>query len=135
MKIRTDYVTNSSSSSFIVSSKDQLTIPEQYKNVLIQLKDSDSVIENLSLINDYYEMDQGLPTEDLISKYNFTHAQINVLKAISMGEGVLYDKILNSIKEGNFLYFLLADRDWFYCQEELQNILEPCTEIDHRTDL
>lgn len=134
MKYRNDFVTNSSSSSFIVSSKENLQIPDMYSHVLKQIKTPSDVICCLEDIVEPW-CDYLGNNEKLKEKYHFTDDQIIVLKAIALNEFSLFDKIIAELDSGNYMYYLLADRDWLFDQERLLDLLRSCDIIDQNSDL
>ena len=73
--------------------------------------------------------------EKLKEKYHFTDDQIIVLKAIALNEFSLFDKIIAELDSGNYMYYLLADRDWLFDQERLLDLLRSCDIIDQNSDL
>lgn len=129
---RNGFVTNSSSSSFIVKNKNQLQIPEKYQHILKLISNSKEAIDVLYDMTGSFDMD--INEDTLKTKYHFTDEQLNMLKAVYIGEEKAYDEIVSALSDSYFVYYLYVDRDWLFGQYELQELIDSCNTIAFSTE-
>ena len=133
-KKRYGFVTNSSSSSFIISSKEQLVIPEKFKYILNPLKSREDLIDHLEHRSGCY-FDHINDEKDLLKeKYGFTDDQIGFIKILIMNERSLYEEVSSYIDDGVFIYELSIGRDFLYEDKELLSLIDQCSIIDSHDD-
>lgn len=116
MKIRTDFVTNSSSSSFIISYKKDLEIPENQKGFIQKISSIDDINKITDLLFDYYDYNDLEISDDILkNKYHFTDEQLLILKAVKANKEDIIDKILDILKNNDgYIYFGIYDWDYDY---------------------
>lgn len=135
MKFRTDFVTNSSSSSYIISTNREL--PEKYKEDFTLISDSNSAMsimkERYSWIFDYEDKQLLQQLKEL---GNITDEQIPIALLLYHNYFNDYVNICNKLKDVTEpIYHICVDRDWLYYQWELNNFLDEVTIIDEEGDL
>lgn len=135
MKYRKDFVTNSSSTSYIIATNKEL--PEKYKGYFTPITDNDSSIsimkERYSWIFDYEDKQLLQQLKEL---GNITDEQIPIALLLYHNYFNDYVVICDKLKDVTEpIYHICVDRDWLYYQWELNNFLDEVTIIDEEGDL
>lgn len=135
MKVRKDFVTNSSSSSYIISTKQE--VPSQYIDAVKRIT-KENALDVIKGISDYewatitYDIDN----EEFQKLGNFTDEQMVLIKLAISGQLSTYLELMKSLdKEENPIYHILVDRDWLYYQDVLQNFIDEAVLLDKEGDL
>ena len=135
MKVRRDFVTNSSSSSYIISTKQE--VPSQYNDTIKRVT-KENALDVIKEISDYewttitYEMEN----EEFQKLGNFTDEQIVLIKLAISGQLSTYLELMENLnKEENPIYHIFVDRDWLYYQDVLQNFIDEAVLLDKEGDL
>lgn len=121
MKVRQDFVTNSSSSSFIISTSQE--VPQNYVNVC-KLITKESLHEFYH--DRYHWRDIGYGSDEKLQEVaNLTDEQMLLIKMAIDGELESYLDLKEKLEQTNeAIYSIYVDRDWLYYQEELKKFIE-----------
>ena len=135
MKVRKDFVTNSSSSSYIISTKQE--VPSQY-NGTVKRVTKESALDVIKETSDYdwttitYEMEN----EEFQKLGNFTDEQMMLIKLAISGQLSIYLELMKNLDRGeNPIYHIFVDRDWLYYQDVLQNFIDEAVLLHKEGDL
>ena len=135
MKVRRDFVTNSSSSSYIISTKQE--VPSQYNDTVKRVT-KENALDVIKEISDYewttitYEMEN----EEFQKLGNFTDEQMVLIRLGISGQLSTYLELMENLdKEENPIYHIFVDRDWLYYQDVLQNFIDEAVLLDKEGDL
>lgn len=135
MKVRKDFVTNSSSSSYIISTKQE--VPSQYNDTVKRVT-KENALDVIKKISDCewttitYEMEN----EEFQKLGNFTDEQMMLIKLAISGQVSTYLELMKNLDKGeNQIYHIFVDRDWLYYQDVLQNFIDEAVLLDKEGDL
>lgn len=136
MKIRNDFVTNSSSSSFIISTR--AAIPEGYETNVDKIT-KETIIKVLERLSYELDLEENISYEvddkKLTELGNFTDEQLLIIRLIQSEQLALYLDVKQRLEKGEKLYHIMVDRDWYYNQDELQRFVNASEMINEEYDL
>lgn len=135
MKYRSDFVTNSSSSSFIIATDKDL--PYDY-NKLFERVTEDNLMKIIKETSDcrWSSIFNGTSDTELKELGGFTDKQLDILSLASCGELERYHHLLRALRTSTVpLYHIFVDRDWLYRQWELDSFIQSSNVIEAEYDL
>lgn len=142
MKVRCGFVTNSSSSSFVIKSKKEA--PEDIAKHFTKFTKENFREQYLDTMCSYFEYDYIFSYFDeerekkLIELLKLTPEQMTLMKLEKhdlLDEYLELQEEIDNMPENEFLYYLYADRDWLYYQDDINNFIKESEVLEHKTDL
>ena len=134
MKTRNGHVTNSSSTSFVLTTKEPL--PKRYETLFKKI-DKNNLVEIFKQKRAYYfDLDDDV-TKKLKEIGNFTDEQMDLIALVQYDMLYEYLHIKKRVADiEDPIYHLFVDRDYLYCAEELDHFVRhETTIIDEEGDL
>lgn len=118
MKARLSHVTNSSSSCFVISTKQK--VPDRYKDDVKRIT-KENVLEVIKDFLDYCCMGiTYLMEDDEFQKLgNFTDEQMVLIRLAVNDKIPMYFNLMKDLENEDPLYHIFVDRDWLYRDNEL----------------
>lgn len=114
MKVRYSHVTNSSSSSFVISTKQE--VPDRYKDEVKRIT-KENVLDVIKDFLDYACMGVTwyMDDDEFQKLGNFTDEQMVLIRLAANDRMKMYSNFMGYLDENEDpLYHIYVDRDWLY---------------------
>ena len=118
MKVRYSHVTNSSSSSFVISTKQE--VPERYKDEVKRIT-KENVLNVIKDFLDYCCMGVTwyMDDDEFQKLGNFTDEQMVLIRLAANDKIPMYFNFMKDLEENEDpIYHIFIDRDWLYRDNE-----------------